>query len=243
VPRRGLQVPRFLTFGDRVPAAVGLVIVLMAGGSIFGWLDPGLLSAAALVPAAIFEGELWRVVTWPLFSRDPLGLLFGALMLYWLGQQLAYAWGERRFLLRFLAFTLFAGVGTAVIAIAWPPARAPHVGLWPVANALLLSWALLYPDREVNIWGILPLKGKTVALLVVAGTFLYGIAGGGVGGIGAFTPHLCALALAWALSRRRGGSPLRDARRWWSERDAKRRARHLKVVKKDGEEDRPRWLN
>jgi hypothetical protein len=40
------------------------------------------------------------------------------------------------------------------------------------------------------------------------------------------------------------GGALRDARGWLAERDAKRRARHLKVVKKDGEDgERPRWLN
>jgi hypothetical protein len=30
---------------------------------------------------------------------------------------------------------------------------------------------------------------------------------------------------------------------WWAAREQKRRARHLKVVKKDRSDDRPRWMN
>jgi hypothetical protein len=116
--------------------------------------------------------------------------------------------------------------------------------MWPVVNALLFAWAMLYPDRQVNIWGILPLTGKTLAMLVVGATVLYGIAGGGVAGIGAFAPHLFAIGIAWVQGRSRArGRPLSDqARRWWAEREAKRKSKHLKVVRKDGAGDRP-WMN
>jgi hypothetical protein len=96
----------------------------------------------------------------------------------------------------------------------------------------------------VNIWGILPLTGRTLALLVVFGTFLYGLAAGGVVGLVAFTPHFAALAIGWALSRRRLSTRRwrLQLREWWREREFKRRSRHLKVIRKNGQ-DRPRWLN
>lgn len=242
--RRGVGLPRFLTFGDRVPPSLGLILALMLAMSVWGWMDPQLQVLAALSPAMILHGQLWRLVSWPFVQADPLTLLFGGFMLYWLGQQLSYVWSEQRFLARFLGYAIFASVATTLIAQVWAPASAGHIGIWPVANALIVSWAMLYPDRQVNVWGVLPLTGRAVAWLVVGGTFLYGIAAGGLRGIGTFTPHLCAIALAWVLACGVGvGRPWRDARAWWAERDAKRRARHLKVVKKDGEEDRPRWLN
>ena len=243
--RGGLGLPRFLTFGDRVPPSLGLVLALMLVLSVWGWMEPQLQVLTSLAPAAIASGQLWRLVSWPFVQeRSPFDLLFGGFMLYWLGQQLSFVWSEQRFLARFFGFAVFASVATTLIAFVWPPARLPHNGIWPVANALLVSWAMLYPDRQVNIWGVLPLTGRALAWLVVGGTFLYGIALGGLNGIGAFTPHLTAIGLAWILSRGLGvRGPWRDARAWWAERDAKRRARHLKVVKKDGGEDRPRWLN
>jgi membrane associated rhomboid family serine protease len=220
----------------------------MFAGTVWGWLDRTgeFYALASLSPIGLLQGQVWRLVSWPFVQQDPFALLFGGFMLYWLGQQLAFVWSERRFLLRFFGYAAFATVATTVLAFAYPPLGGlHHLGVWPVANALIVSWAMLYPDRQVNIWGVLPITGKTAAWLVLGGTLLYGIAGGGVRGIASYAPHLTALALAWGLaqggSRRR--SPWRDARAWWAEQSARRRARHLKVVKKDGEDDRPRWLN
>jgi membrane associated rhomboid family serine protease len=240
--RRSGEVQRFFTFGDRVPPSVGLVLSLMLVASVWGWMQPELRAFAALSSELIRHGQLWRLVTWPFFQSDPFALLFGGLMVYWLGQQLAYVWSEKRFLMRFFGYAAFASVATTLLATVWAPASAPHIGIWPVANALIVSWAMLYPDRQVNIWGVFPLTGKTLALLVVAGTFLYGL-WGGVGGIGAFAPHLFAMLAAWLLSRGKVRGPWLEAKQWWADREQKRRARHLRVVKKDGSDDRPRWLN
>lgn len=238
--RRG-DLQRFLTFGDRVPPSVGLVLSLMLAASVWGWLNRDMQGFAALAPVLILRGQLWRLVTWPFFQDDPFTLLFGGLMIYWLGQQLAYVWSERRFLLRFFGYAVFAGAATTLLSVVWEAASVPHIGIWPIANALIVSWAMLYPDRQVNIWGVLPVTGKTLALLVVGGTVLYAI--GGRLGIGAFTPHLFAIAFAWLLSRGAMRGRWLDAKQWWSDREQKRRSKHLKVVKKDGSDDRPRWMN
>jgi len=243
VARRGNELPRFFTFGDRVPAALGLILSLMLAASVWGWLDRELQVLAALAPVMIYRGQVWRLVSWPFVQEDPLTLLFGGFTLFWLGQQLAFAWSERRLLLRFFGYAAFASVATTLLALVWAPASVGHIGVWPVANALLVSWAMLYPERQLNIYGVLPISGRTAALLVTGGTVLFGLAGG-ARGLGAYTPHLFALAIAWALSRGRVGTPWRDAKQWWSERELRRRARHLKVVRKDGrDDDRPRWMN
>lgn len=247
--RRSPQFAQFFTFGGRVPATVGLFLALMLAASVWGRMDPRVLNLAALVPAAILQGQLWRLVTWPFFQGDVLALLFGGFMLWSLGQQLSYAWSERRFATRFLGYAVGAALLTTLLAVVWPVARATaHVGVWPVVNALLVAWAMLYPDRQVNLWGVLPLTGKTLALLVAGGTVLYAIFAGLPAGLAVFAPHLFALGLAWVQARGVGGRrSLFQARQWWAEREGKRRAaaraKHLKVVRKDGPDDRSRWMN
>ncbi len=239
--RRG-DLASFFTFGGRVPASVGLLLALMLVASIAGWTNPRLLQAAALIPVAIQRGELWRLVTWPFFQDDPFTLLFAGLILWQMGQQLSYAWSERRFVTRFFGYTLGAGVGVTLLAYVWGAASGVgHVGIWPVVMALIVAWAMLFPDRQVNIWGVLPLTGRNLALLVTFGTLLYGIARG----FAAFSPHLIAIGIAWAQARS-GFSTRRlgwQVRQWWAAREMRRRSRHLKVVKKNGSDDRPRWLN
>ena len=162
-----------------------------------------------------------------------------------MGQQLVYVWGERRFLLRFLGFAVGASLGATALAFVWAPANVPHLGIWPVANALLLSWAMLHPDAQVSLMMVLPVTGRTFGLLIVFGTVLWGIASGGILGLGAFTPHFTALAIAYALSRGLSTRRLRaGVKDWWSEREFQRRSKHLKVVKKDGRGGNRRdWMN
>jgi membrane associated rhomboid family serine protease len=241
VPRR-TDLSRVFTFGGRVPATVGLLLVAMLIASVWARLDPILGGLTALMPVAVARGQLWRLVTWVLVQPDPGTLLFGGFMLWWIGQQLSYAWSERRFVLRVLGTTAFAGAVTTLLAVVWPGASVvAHLGMWPLVNALLVSWAMLHPDAQVNVWGVLPISGRNLALLVTGGTVLYAI----FSSFAQFVPHLAALALAWAQARpgAGGGRSWRRARRWWADRQTKRRSRHLKVVKKNGSDGRSDWLN
>lgn len=241
--RRASGVGDFFTFGGRVPAGLGALLAAAFAGSLWSWLDPGFASLAVLAPVAVVRGELWRLVTWP-FVNDLLGLLFGGYMLYSFGRQLAWTWGERRLVVRFLGITVGAAVAATLLALVWAPASRPHAGMWPVVMALLFAWALQNPERQLSFFGVLPFSARTFAQLIVVGTLLYAIASGGVGGIGAFAPHLFALGIAWVLAGRRGGgSGLRRAKEWWREREWRRRSRHLKVVGRDGADERPRWMN
>ena len=122
-----------------------------------------------------------------------------------------------------------------------------HVGMWPVVMGLLLMWSLRYPDQQLSFWGVLPMTGRVMAIVVVAGTVLYGLAAGGIAGLFAFAPHFAALFLGWALSRARFGVSLRRWKLAWRdfrlERQVRRRSRHLKVVRKNGKDEPPSWLN
>lgn len=243
--RRRTDFASFFTFGGRVPASVGLLLAVTVVASVAASVNPAIVTTLALAPQAVSSGgEIWRVVTWPLVQGDVFSLIFVAFMLWTLGQQLSYAWSERRFIQRFVGYALGAGLGTTVLGLVFESANAPHIGAWPVVNALLVAWAMLFPDRQVNIWGILPVTGKTLALLVTGGTVLAVVMSGGMRGFGGFAPHLVAIAIAWIQARGLGRKRLgTQARQWWAEREARRRAKHLRVVRKDGSGDRHRWMN
>jgi membrane associated rhomboid family serine protease len=241
-PRRRSSIGDSFTFGGRIPGTIGIILVLTLVASVLAWRSPALRSAAAFYPAAILGGEIWRLVTWVFVAPDPFTLLFGALVLWQFGSQLSYVWSERTFLRRYLGYTVGAGVVATVVALLWSGANVPHLGLWPTVNALLVSWALIYPAQQVNIWGVLPLTGRTFALLILVGTVLYGI----FAGFGAFLLHFSALAIAWGLATRglAWGRTSRRMQGWWTDREARRRSKHLKVVERDGENrDGPRWMN
>lgn len=243
--RGGGDLGRALTLGGRVPAGLGGLLLAILIASVFSWVTRN-DGWAWLSPRAIVEGgQVWRLASWAFVQRDPLALLFGGLILFQFGGQLFYATSDARIVGHFVGIAAGASLITVLVSFFIPAAGAEHIGMWPVANAFLVMWALRYPDQQVNIWGVLPLTGRTMALLVLFGTVLFGLYAGGIAGLFAFTPHFAALAIAWGLSR--GRFPTRRwklrARDWWSEQQFKRRASHLKVVKKNGSDDPPKWMN
>jgi len=239
--RARFQLPDFFTFGGRVPASVGVLLLATALLSVVAWQNRALAAMLALSPADILAGEVWRLVTWPFVQGDPFGLIFVALMFWWLAPQLLFGWGEGRFLLRLLWITLGAALVTTLAGLFWARALTPHLGAWPVMNALLVAWAMRHPDAQVNIWGVLPVTARTLALGVFGGTVLYAL----FAGVGPFLPHFTAMGIAYALTRGLGAGRLFGrAQESWRARAQKRRAAHLKVVKRSGSGDEPpRWMN
>ncbi len=233
------------TFGGRVPSTVGGLIAAIVLASLLGALDrsagggSSLVSLAALNPALVWQGQVWRLFSWVFFERDPLSLLFGALTLYWFGRDLCQAWGSRRFLATFfLIAAVAAGVTVLLARLAWPALMGGvWTGSWPVILALTIAWAMIFPDRQILFMMALPMTGKTLVYVTFGGTLLYAA----FGGLATYVPHLTAQLLTVGYAR---GWSLRGF--WQSvrirgyERRARRRARHLKVVKKQAP---PRWMN
>ncbi len=238
--RRGSSVAGLLTFGGRMPPAVGGLVVALVGASLAGRLS-GLGGAALLVPDLVLGGQAWRLVTWSFVERDPVSLLFGGLTLYWFGRDLAWAWGARRLVVTWLVLGAAAGAVPVLASLVLPGlGAAAWAGPWAVLSGLLVAWGLLHPDRQILLNFLLPVSGRGLAWLTVGMTVLFAI----FGGFAAYLPHLAAegMMAAWA----RGLSPRgawQGFRIRMGQRRMRRRARHLQVVKRGGKDEPPRWLN
>jgi membrane associated rhomboid family serine protease len=227
-----------LTFGGRVPAVVGGLIAGVVLASLVGALTGGrLFQAAALVPALVYRGEVWRLATWAFLHNEPVGLIFACLILFQFGRDLSYAWGPRRFAATFLGLSVGAAVVTCLLALAWPPLMVvPALGSWPPVLALIVAWAMIFPERQLMFWMVLPMSGRSLLWVTLGGTVFFMA----FRGVATYVPELSAELLMIALAS--GWSP----RGLWQslrikayERRARRRASHLKVVKKDP----PHWMN
>lgn len=180
------------TFGGRLPYGVGLVIAVTVVLSVIVALGnhrTPLFEYAALEPARVYEGQVWRLVTWPFVQPGPLKLLFACLFLYWFGRDLADVWGSRRFLAVYGGVVAVAGIGTCLVALVYPSARDHvHLGDYAIAAAMTVAWGLWFPDRVIRIYFVIPLRGYLLAWLTVIVTVLFAI----YLGWGAFLPELFA---------------------------------------------------
>ena len=123
------------------------------------------------VPYYIFHGQIWRLVTF-IFVPEGSNLLFVAISLYFyyfIGNALEREWGSAR-------FTVFYGIGV-LVNIAVGLVLSFLYGLnypWPVVSmyyinmSLFFAFAALYPDLQVLLFFIIPVKVKWLAWIDAA---------------------------------------------------------------------------
>lgn len=218
-----------------VALAATLLIV-----SILAVNAPALFHALLLIPERAWAGELWRLVSWPFLGGDPLSVVFGVLALLWLGRDLAYAWGPRRLLRVWFGMSAATAVVICVLAFLWAPLRGfPFVAPFALVGALIVAWAILFPNRQILMMFVVPLSGQQLIWATFALPLVYGLMQGLVGVL----PHLIAMGLM--LVHLRYGGPenvLLQLRYRWLKLRAGRRRPHLRVVDRDRDEP-PRWVH
>lgn len=210
-----------------VVGLVGLTLVTSLVAAVAARHGVDVYQQLALVPALVWSGQVWRLVTWTLVESSPLALVFACVSLAWFGGDLVAAWGQPRFARYVGAIVVGASVGTSVIALALPEAwRAPHLGGWALGDALVIAWALQFPERRIRIYGLFVVGGELLAYGTVAVTGLFAV----FYGLGPFLPELIA-----------GGAALLSMtgslRRWTAAVERRYRRRHLGVVPGDDQ----RW--
>ncbi|MDF2692362.1 MAG: Rhomboid family protein [Labilithrix sp.] len=171
------------SFGGRVPWGVGLVIALTVALSLlvaFGDRHAGsIFELTALLPAAVWRGQVWRLVTWAFIEPGPIALIFGCLFLYWFGSDLAREWGSRRFLRVYAGIILTAAIATCLVArVDSGVLDAAYLGGWTTGVGLTVAWGFWFPHREMRIYFLIPIRGYVLAWLTIAGTIVFAVYSG-----------------------------------------------------------------
>ncbi len=108
--------------------------------------------------AAILRGEVWRVFSF-IFLPPSSSLIFiiFSILFYWnLGQVLQNDWGTFRFTLYYMCGML----GTVVAGTITGYATNYYLNM-----SLFLAVAILYPNQQVNLYGVFAIRYKWLALL------------------------------------------------------------------------------
>lgn len=149
------------------------IVMLNAVAFVLIYLDPtGIIySKLVLSPDMVLRGEVWRLVTF-VFIPPSLSLLWGFITLYFyysIGMALEDEWGTFRFNLYYFLGML----GTIIVSMIFGfEATALYINL-----SLFLAFARLYPNYEILLFYIIPVKMKYLALadwIFIAYTVLFG---------------------------------------------------------------------
>ena len=125
---------------------------------------PAFLADIALVPSRVLHGEVWRLLT---FVADPptTHLVFAFFFWYFfylMGTVLESTWGA----FRYNVYLLVGWAATVGVAFLQPNEPA---SIHFLQASVFLAFAYLYPDFQLLLFFILPVKVKWLALLQWAG--------------------------------------------------------------------------
>lgn len=224
--------------GGRFPVVtVGLVATTLIV-SILGANVEVVAALGVMAPSLVWQGQIWRLLTWTFFEMSPLSLIFACLMFLFFGRELAYRWGPAGFLQVCAGIVAGSSIVTCLLAQLWPRLmNFPYASAWALGEALIVAYAMLFPTRTILVYFVIPLAGRQLLILTFAGTLLFGL----LVSFPMVVPHFAAQGLMYAYLR--GYSPrllwlqLRARSVRWSPR----RRSHLKAVDRDDEP--PRWVH
>ena len=191
---------RNLSFGGRVPPLVGallaITVIVSIADAISTQAGVSLAAHGALIPEAVMRGEIWRLATWVFFEGSPISLVFGCLMLYWFGRDLAAQWGDRWFAWAWFGGSVATGVIITLVGrFAWAAVlHAPFAGNAAITAGLVLVWALAFPERQIRLYFLFPMGGMTLVWIELGITALVAI----YSGLGSVLPVVIGEAVALA---------------------------------------------
>lgn len=150
---------------------MNFVIGLYVVGFIITLINPYLNDYLTLDFDKVLQGQVWRLVTFLIQVPSFKGLnlfyfLIEMYLYYWIGSSLERSWGAFRFNLYFFSGILFNILANVVI-YAVIGESAPF-GLTYINQAMFFAFAALYPNVELLLMFILPIKVKYLGYIYAA---------------------------------------------------------------------------
>ncbi|MDD4461915.1 MAG: hypothetical protein PHP94_06350 [Eubacteriales bacterium] len=145
-----------------IPSLMKYLVICMGAVFVLDLVFAGQLSSLLFFSRdAIFGGQIWRLVTFIFLpiSSSPLFVVFVLYFYYMIGEALEHEWGVARFNL----FYLTGLIGTIIAGFISGFATNHYLNL-----SLFFAYAILYPETELRLFFVLPVKIKWLAWLNAA---------------------------------------------------------------------------
>lgn len=148
---------------------IGYVLIVLqniTGVSIMGYL--------ALSPYHILHGQIWRLVSWVLIPPSGLDIFTIIMLLFYysLGTALERTWGEFRYNVYIFSGILFTVIGAFLLyfigGLTISLYGASIISTYYINLSIFLAFAANYPDMQVLLYFVIPVKIKWMAYLDIA---------------------------------------------------------------------------
>ena len=118
----------------------------------------------------------WQLITYMFIHGGFFHLLINMFVLWMFGVELENTWGPKRFLTYYMICGIGAGLCNLLIAPLFSSVG-PTVGASGAIYGILVAFGYLFPNRNIYIYGLIPIKAKYLVLIYM-GLEFFAVAGG-----------------------------------------------------------------
>ena len=109
-----------------------------------------------LVPKLVWSQlKIWQPFTYMFFHGDIWHVLINMFVLWMFGSELERIWGKKNFLRFYFITGVGSGLGTMLFGL---QSTIPIVGASGAIYGVLLAYGVMFPNRTVYLYGIIPIK-------------------------------------------------------------------------------------
>lgn len=181
-------------FPRLTPAVKALIGVNAAVLFLQLTLDSDIASQFAFT-AGSFPGRWWSVLTYMFVHVGFVSALANMYALYLFGPRVEHGWGPRRF----TWFYLLCGVGGVLCDVLFVRAGGPLIGATAAVFGVMTAYALQWPEDEVYIFAVVPMRAWVLAAAFCAFVLVLGVVGSG--GDVVTLSHMGGIMAAWIYMR------------------------------------------
>lgn len=140
--------------------AVGFFLLRMTGGAAYAFLGFNW--------GYVLRGQIWRLASFVFIpeSTEPFSLIISLYFMWFIGSMLEREWGTPKFNLYYLSGVLLTILTGIVSHYAF--GYSMIFGTYYVGLSMFLAFAALYPDAQLLLFFVIPLKAKWLAWADVA---------------------------------------------------------------------------
>jgi len=107
-----------------------------------------------------FNFQIWQPITYQFMHGGFSHIFFNMFMLWMFGNEIENIMGSKKF----LVFYLLSGIGAAAVQLIVGPVLSNHlantIGASGAVYGVLIAFALFFPDRQIYVYFLFPVKAK-----------------------------------------------------------------------------------
>ncbi len=153
--------PSLFTDAIKLIISINFLIFIL---QYFSGIEEKLFTIFGIVPSKTFgELMLWQPFTYLFFHGGIWHVLINMFVLWMFGSELEKYWGKREF----LRFFFVTGVGSGLVTVLFSLSSfTPVVGASGAIYGVLLAYGLMFPNRLVYLYFLIPIKVKYLVILI-----------------------------------------------------------------------------